>query len=281
MDPHNLTAHDRTCVVGVLNVTPDSFSDGGQFLKTEAAVAHGKKMSRQGADIVDVGGESTRPGASRVHADAEAARVVPVISGLAAAGVTISVDTMRSTVAAAAVAAGAQLVNDVSGGLADPAMLDQVATLQVPIVLMHWRTHSLAMDELVHYDDVVAEVCLHLAERRDAAVAAGIPADRIVLDPGLGFAKLADHNWELLHDFEALLALGQPVLVGASRKRFLGALLSDDEGVVRPVSDRDAATHAISALAAARGAWGVRVHNVAGTVDAVRVARAWTQGGDR
>lgn len=281
MDLHPLVGQDRTLVIGILNVTPDSFSDGGQFLKTEAAVSHGKKMSQQGADIVDVGGESTRPGASRVHADAEAARVVPVITGLAAAGLTVSVDTMRSTVASAAVAAGARLVNDVSGGLADPAMLDQVAALQVPIVLMHWRAHSLAMDELVHYDDVVAEVCLHLAERRDAAIAAGIPADRIVLDPGLGFAKLADHNWELLSDFQALLALGQPILVGASRKRFLGALLSDDDGVVRPVSDREAATQAISALAAAAGAWGVRVHNVAGTADAVRVGRAWSEGGDR
>ncbi len=269
----------RAVVMGVINATPDSFSDGGQFADADAAISFGEQLVRDGADIIDVGGESTRPGATRVGTDEELSRIVPIISGLTARGIRCSVDTMRAVVAAQAVEAGAELVNDVSGGLADAAMLTTVSDLGVPIVLMHWRAPSDEMDNFTHYDDVVAEVVLALAARRDAAVAAGISPDRIVLDPGLGFAKLASHNWELLRDLPALSALNQPVLIGASRKRFLGAVLAGPDGTPRPVGNRDAATHAVSALAAANGAWGVRVHEVAGTLDAVRVARAWREGG--
>ncbi|MFA7267651.1 MAG: dihydropteroate synthase [Candidatus Nanopelagicales bacterium] len=269
----------RAVVMGVINATPDSFSDGGRFGTIDEAISHGRALVEQGADIVDVGGESTRPGAGRVKVDEELRRVIPIVSGLAAAGIAVSVDTMRASVAAAAVQAGACLVNDVSGGLADADMLPVVAGLEVPIVLMHWRAPSDEMDAFTHYDDVVADVCVALARRRDAAVDAGISVDRIVLDPGLGFAKLGHHNWALLHELPALLALGRPVLIGASRKRFLGATLADAEGAARQVTDRDAGTHAVSALAAANGAWGVRVHDVAGTLDAVRVAQAWREGG--
>lgn len=270
----------RCVVMGVVNVTPDSFSDGGQFLAPHAAITHGLRLRAHGADIIDVGGESTRPGAERIPAEEEATRVLPVITALAEAGIPVSIDTMRAAVARAAIGAGAWLVNDVSGGLADPDMLETVAESDVPIVLMHWRAHSDRMDDFTHYDDVVAEVCVHLAHRRDAAVAAGIARDKIVLDPGLGFAKLAIHNWALLRDLPALQALGQPVLVAASRKRFLGAVLADMDGVARPVDQRGAATDAISALAALNGSWGVRVHEVSGTLDAVRVARAWREGGN-
>lgn len=269
---------DRAVVMGVLNATPDSFSDGGQFASTQAAIDYGISLRRQGADIVDVGGESTRPGAARVDLDEELARVIPVIEGLTQARVPVSIDTMRSGVARAAVAAGACVVNDVSGGLADERMLDTVAALGCPIVLMHWRAASDRMDEFTHYDDVVAEVVAHLDQRRSAAVAAGIARDHIVLDPGLGFAKLAIHNWELLANLPALCALGSPVLIAASRKRFVGAALADTDGTPRPVTARDAATHAISALAAANGAWGVRVHDIPGTLDAVTVAAEWIGG---
>ena len=265
--------------MGVINATPDSFSDGGQFTGPDQAIAFGEKLVADGADMIDVGGESTRPGATRVEPDEELDRIIPIIAGLSDRGIPVSVDTMRSAIAAEAVAAGASIVNDVSGGLVDDSMLPTVARLGTPIVLMHWRAPSDRMDEFTHYDDVVADVCLALAARRDAAIQAGITPDRIVLDPGLGFAKLAIHNWELLRELPALLALNQPVLVGASRKRFLGAVLADGAGNPRPVSQRDAATHAVSALAAANGAWGVRVHDVEGTLDAVRVARAWRDGG--
>lgn len=270
---------DRTVVMGVINLTPDSFSDGGQFASPELAVTHGAALVAQGADLIDVGGESTRPGARRVSVDEELTRIIPIIRGLRERGITISVDTMRAAIAWEAVGAGAGIVNDVSGGLADEDMLATVAELEVPIVLMHWRAPSAQMDEFTHYDDVVAEVSLALGQRRDAAVSAGIAIDRIILDPGLGFAKLASHNWQLLHELPTLVALDQPVLVGASRKRFLGAALADPVGTPREVAGRDAATHAVSALAAANGAWGVRVHDVAGTLDAVRVARAWREGG--
>lgn len=262
----------RCVVMGVINVTPDSFSDGGRFASSAQAIAHGRELAAEGADIIDIGGESTRPGAVRVSADEEAARVLPVIEALSADGIAVSVDTMRSSVASAAVEAGASLINDVSGGLADDQMLSVAASTGSPIVLMHWRAHSDRMDEFTHYDDVVAEVCTHLELRRDAAVAAGIAADQIVLDPGLGFAKLSMHNWALLHDMAALLALGQPVLIAASRKRFLGAALVDPAGAPRPVEARTAATDAVSAIAAANGAWGVRVHSIPGTLDAVRIA---------
>jgi len=270
----------RCVVMGVVNVTPDSFSDGGRYLDAKAAIAHGRALAAQGADIVDVGGESTKPGAQRVSAEEEARRVLPVVSALAAEGINVGIDTMRAEIARLAVEAGAGLVNDVSGGLADPAMLPAVADTEAAMVLMHWRSHSEQMDEFTHYDDVVAQVCLALGARRDEAITAGIDPHQLVLDPGIGFAKLARHNWALLHDLEALRSLGHPVLIGASRKRFLGALLADEAGDPRAVDQRGVATDAISAIAAANGAWGVRVHDVPGTLDAVKVARAWRDGGD-
>lgn len=268
----------RAFVMGVLNVTPDSFSDGGSYDSIAAAVARGLQLREQGADLVDIGGESTRPGADRVPRETELARVIPVVEALAGRGVPVSIDTTRAQVARQAIRAGAGFVNDVSGGLADGEMLATVAELDVPICLMHWRAPSSAMDEFTHYDDVVAEVSQHLLWRRDAAVAAGVDPDKIVLDPGLGFAKLGHHNWELLRELPALCQLGHPILIGASRKRFVGALLVDRQGQPRPVLHRDAATHAISALAAANGAWGVRVHDVPGTLDAVKVAQEWVEG---
>lgn len=264
----------RALVMAVVNVTPDSFSDGGLWLDPDAAIAHGAALYGQGADLVDVGGESTRPGAARVSVEEELRRIIPVIRGLSDQGVPVSVDTMRAEVALVAVEAGAVLVNDVSGGLADPAMLPAVATLTVPYVAMHWRGHSDRMADFSKYDDVVVDVRRELADRLAGAVAAGIDPARVVLDPGLGFAKEAEHNWALLRHLDQLTTLGRPVLVGASRKRFLGALLAE-QGVPRPMPERDAATDAISALAALAGAWGVRVHDVRGSLDAVRVAAAW------
>jgi dihydropteroate synthase len=249
--------------MGVLNVTPDSFSDGGEHATVETAITYGLSLCEQGADLVDVGGESTRPGALRVSAGEEASRVVPVIEALSAAGVRCSVDTMRSSVAVAAVQAGAVLVNDVSGGLADPAMLPAVAALGVPFVAMHWRGHSADMQSRAVYADVVSEVCTDLARRLDACAAAGIT--EVIVDPGIGFAKTADHNWALLAALPRLQALG-PLLLGSSRKAFLGVLLDG-----RPPVGRDNATTALTALAAAEGAWGVRVHDVPGSADAVRV----------
>jgi dihydropteroate synthase len=260
--------------MGVLNVTPDSFSDGGRYLHLDDALAHGVEMWTDGADLIDVGGESTRPGADRVDPDVEIARIVPVIEGLASTGVAVSVDTTRARVAEAALAAGAVIVNDVSGGLADPDMARVVAAAGVPWILMHWRGYSKDMDSLATYDDVVTDVCAELSARVDAALAAGVSTDALVLDPGLGFAKRAEHNWALLRGLDALLALGFPVLVGASRKRFLGTLLADKEGVPRQPDGREEATAAISALVAAAGAWGVRVHDVRRSLDAVKVAEA-------
>lgn len=271
------TPRGRTAVMGVVNVTPDSFSDGGRFPDAESAIRHGLGLVDAGADLVDVGGESTRPGALRVEPAEELARVVPVVNGLAEAGCVVSIDTMRAETARQAAEAGAALVNDVSGGLADPAMLDTVAALRVPIVLMHWRAHSERMDDFARYSDVVMEVRDHLAGRVAAATAAGIAADRIVIDPGLGFAKQHRHNWELLGRLDELASLGHPVMIGAARKRFLGDLLARD-GEPRAVMDRDEATIAITALAAAAGVWAVRVHEVAGNADAVRVAAAWQSG---
>jgi dihydropteroate synthase len=264
----------RCAVVGVLNVTPDSFSDGGRYLHLDDALRHGVEMWTDGADLVDVGGESTRPGAGRVEADVEIARILPVIRGLSAAGVAVSVDTTRARVAEAALGAGAALVNDVSGGLADPDMARVVADAGVPWILMHWRGYSKDMDSLATYDDVVVDVRDELSARVDAALAAGVAAEALVLDPGLGFAKRAEHNWPLLRHLDVLMALGFPVLVGASRKRFLGTLLADKEGVTRPPDGREEATAAISALVAAAGAWGVRVHDVRRSLDAVKVAEA-------
>jgi dihydropteroate synthase len=263
------------CVVmGVLNVTPDSFSDGGCFSDPATAIAHGLEMHAAGADYVDVGGESTRPGADRVDAGEECSRVVPVIRELAAAGVRTSVDTTRAEVAEAALDAGAELVNDVSGGLADKNMADLVADSGVPWVLMHWRGHSREMYAAARYGDVVTEVCAELTARVEDVVAAGVAPEQLVLDPGLGFAKNADHNWALLARIDRLVALGLPVLVGASRKSFLGRLLAGPDGTVRPADGRDAASLATTVIAAEAGAWGVRVHDAAASVDAVRTVEA-------
>jgi dihydropteroate synthase len=261
-------------VMGVLNVTPDSFSDGGRYADLSAAVAHGVRMRAEGADIVDIGGESTRPGADRIDAATEAARVLPVIRELAAEGVPMSIDTTRAVVAEAALVAGVSVVNDVSGGLADPAMAKVVGQAGCPWILMHWRGHSRTMQELATYRDVVTEVRDELRQRVEAAVAAGVDADRLVVDPGLGFAKTADHNWLLQAHLDQIISLGQPVLVGASRKSYLGALLADGRGRPRGVEEREAATIATTLLSVQAGAWGVRVHDVLGSVDAIKVLLA-------
>jgi dihydropteroate synthase len=267
----------RCRVIGILNVTPDSFSDGGRYLDREDAVAHGVALRAEGADLIDVGGESTRPGAHRVEAPTELARVVPVIRELAERGVPCSVDTTRAAVAEAALEAGAIMVNDVSGGLADPAMAPTVARYRVPWILVHWRGPSAVMRMLASYSDVVAEVRAELVARVDAAVLAGVDPGALVLDPGLGFAKTAAHNWTLLGHLDVLIQLGFPVLLGASRKGFLGSLLTGGQLPER----RDTATAAVSALAAAAGVWGVRVHNAAASREAIAVAAAWRAGACR
>ncbi|HEX4830275.1 MAG TPA: dihydropteroate synthase [Trebonia sp.] len=270
--------------MGVVNVTPDSFSDGGRWYDPRAAIARGFELAAQGADIVDVGGESTRPGAQRVSAEEELRRVIPVIAELAASGIAVSVDTMRAAVAQAALDAGATLVNDVSGGLADPYMPRLVGEAGAPYVVMHWRGHSRDMGSRAVYADVVAEVRTELARRVEAVTAEGVDPALIVLDPGLGFSKVPDpagpdaHNWQLLARLGDVARIGGhefPVLVGASRKRFLGRLLANQDGAARPFGESDAATLAITALAAAGGAWCVRVHEVPANADAVRVAAAW------
>ncbi|MEN8654959.1 dihydropteroate synthase [Streptomyces sp. 21So2-11] len=266
---------DRCAVMGVVNVTPDSFSDGGRWFDTTAAVKRGLDLAAEGADLVDVGGESTRPGAPRVDADEELRRVIPVVRGLASEGIVVSVDTMRAAVAEQAVAAGAVLVNDVSGGLADPAMIPVVAAAGVPFVVMHWRGFSQDMNNRAVYADVVAEVVAELHARVAAVVEGGIAPERIVIDPGLGFAKQAEHDLALVAHLSELRALGRPLLIAASRKRFLGRVLAGAEAAPPPPArERDAATAAVSAIAAHEGAWAVRVHEVRATADAVRVARA-------
>jgi dihydropteroate synthase len=261
-------------VMGVLNVTPDSFSDGGRYESLDAAVAHAVQMRADGADLIDIGGESTRPGAERVDAAVEAARVLPVIRELAGLGVPMSIDTTRAAVAERALAAGAGVVNDVSGGLADPGMAALVAEVGCPWVLMHWRGHSRQMQDLAEYGDVVADVRDELRARVDAATSAGVDRSQLILDPGLGFAKRAEHNWRLAAHLDELMALGFPVLIGASRKSYLGRLLAGPDGQPRPADDREAATIATSLLAAQAGVWGIRVHDVRGTVDALAVLRA-------
>jgi dihydropteroate synthase len=264
--------------MGVVNVTPDSFSDGGQWFGAEAAIKHGLDLVAQGADIVDVGGESTRPGAQRVSAEEELRRIGPVVTELVRAGVPTSIDTMRAPVAEFALKAGAQLVNDVSGGLADPDMPRLVAAAGVSYVVVHWRGHSHDMYSRAVYTDVVAEVRAELARRVDAVVAVGVDPGRLVIDPGLGFGKRPEHNWPILTSLAEIGRLGGrafPVLIGASRKRFLGLLLAGPDGTPRPFDGCDEATVAISALAATAGAWCVRVHQVPGNADAVRVAAAW------
>jgi dihydropteroate synthase len=268
----------RTLVMGVLNVTPDSFSDGGRYLDPAAAVAHGRALVAEGADLVDVGGESTRPGATRPSPEEELDRVLPVVRALAGDGVLVSVDTMRASVAAAAVEAGAVLVNDVSGGLADEAMLPTVAALDVAYVLMHWRAHSTQMQQFTDYGDVVADVSAELRERLDAAAQAGVRPERVAVDPGIGFSKTADQNWDVLAGMERLHELDHPVLIATSRKRFLGALLADAAGELRPAELREDGTTATSTLAAAAGAWCIRTHTVRATLDAVKVAQRWATG---
>ncbi|MGW1836585.1 dihydropteroate synthase [Streptomyces sp. BBFR2] len=266
---------DRCAVMGVVNVTPDSFSDGGAWFDPELAVKHGLDLVAQGADLIDVGGESTRPGAARVDEAEELRRVIPVVRELAAAGAVVSVDTMRARVAEQAVAAGARLVNDVSAGAADPAMIPAVAAARVPFVVMHWRGQSIDMNNRAVYADVVGEVVDELARSMERAVAGGIAPERTVIDPGLGFAKDAAHDLALVAQLPRLRALGRPLLVAASRKRFLGRVLAGDEGAAPPPArERDAATAAVSALVAREGAWAVRVHEVRASADAVRVARA-------
>jgi dihydropteroate synthase len=263
-----------TLVMGVVNVTPDSFSDGGKWFTTGAAVAHGLDLLEQGADILDVGGESTRPGADRPIREEELHRVIPVIRELSRAGARVSVDTMRASVAARAVEAGAAIVNDVSGGLADPEMARVVAEAGVPFVVMHWRGHSDRMQNRTSYDDVVAEVCNALSERVSDLCTQGVSREQLILDPGFGFAKLPEHNWSLLAHLDALQALGFPVLAGTSRKSFLGGLGVSEGHPPRPPAERDAGTAATTVIAALAGVWGVRVHDVASSIDALRVVAA-------
>ncbi|MDN5766055.1 MAG: dihydropteroate synthase [Humibacillus sp.] len=260
--------------MGVVNVTPDSFSDGGEWFELAAALAHGREVFEAGADIVDVGGESTRPGAERPSVEEELRRVVPVVADLAERGAVVSIDTMRAQVAAAAVEVGAVIVNDVSGGLADPEMVPWVAGVGAPYIAMHWRGHSTAMQSRAVYTDVVGEVLHELEVRRDELVAGGVNPDRLVLDPGLGFAKNADHNWALMAALPVLHDLGQPILLGASRKTFLGRLGRAASDAPRPAAERDLETTATSVMAAMAGLWCVRVHDVASTVRALAVVEA-------
>ena len=276
--PENLVAPagaGRTLVMGVVNVTPDSFSDGGRWATTELAVAHGRQLIAQGADLLDVGGESTRPGAERVTPDTEQERVLPVVEALAAQGVVVSVDTVHAATAAAAAAAGALVVNDVSGGLADPGMYDVVASTGVVYVCQHWRGDPGTMDRLTDYPrGVLAGVETELAQRLDGLVSAGVARHQVVIDPGLGFAKTHPQSWELLRSTSRLAQdLGLPVLVGASRKRFL-ALAADPARATDPLA-RDSVTAATTALAASAGAWAVRVHEIPSNLDAVRTASLW------
>jgi len=261
--------------MGIVNATPDSFSDGGAFADAAAAIAHGRLLRSQGAAIVDVGGESTRPGAERVPLELELERVLPIVSALAADGTMVSIDTMNARTALAAVAAGAGIVNDVSGGLADPALLGAVAETGADILLGHWRGPSADMYARADYVQIGREVAGELLERVAAARAAGIPPSRIVIDPGIGFAKNAEQNWALLQSLEDIVALGHRVLLGTSRKRFLGDVLGPEASIER----RDFATAVTSVLAASAGVWAVRVHDVASTNDALAVARAWKSGG--
>ncbi len=262
--------------MGIVNVTPNSFSDGGQFFDTDAAITHALELAEQGADIIDVGGESTRPGADRVPVRDELARVMPVVTELVHHGIRVSVDTMNSETAAETVAAGAEFVNDVSGGLADPDMYRVMAANKATYIAMHWRGllgqgDSTARDTLAQYADVVTEVRAELSQRLAEMIVWGIDPQRVILDPGLGFSKKTEHNWQLLGRYDEIASLGRPILIGASRKRFL----TDIGG------DKDNATAVISALSARAGAWGVRVHNVTATRNALEVANAWAAGAER
>ena len=256
-----------TLVMGVLNVTPDSFSDGGRWASTEAAVQHAVDLCADGADLIDVGGESTRPGADRVSPGLEQDRVLPVITELSRLGIRTSIDTLNARTAELAADAGVNIINDVSGGLADPGMAAVVARTGLSYIAMHWRGHARTMDRLAEYDDVVDTVVAELTERVDVLEAAGVRRSQIVLDPGLGFSKDADQNWRVFARLDAFAGLGLPVMVGASRKRFLAGVLPADA----PIVDRDLPTAVLSVLAAQAGAWAVRVHDVAGTRAALNV----------
>lgn len=266
---------DRTLVMGILNVTPDSFSDGGAHDRVDAAVAHGLDLLAQGADLIDVGGESTRTGATPVDPAEEQRRILPVVEALLAEGAVLSIDTMHTATARACLALGPVIVNDVSGLVHEPDMPALVAESGAPCILMHNRGHAQVMDSLAHYEDTLGEVVRELSEVTDRFLAAGASPEQIILDPGLGFAKAGEQNWELLRGLERIESLGRPVLVAASRKRFLGTVLAGEDGTPRPALDRDHATAAVSAISAAHGAWGVRVHDVRSSVDAVRVGDAW------
>lgn len=267
-----------TLIMGILNITPDSFSDGGEFMDVDHAVAHALVMARAGAAIIDVGGESTRPGAERIDPAEEQARVLPVVIALCKAGAAVSIDTMNASTALAAVTAGARVVNDVSGGLADADMLDAVATTEATMVLGHWRGPSAQMYESAGYTDVVREVVSELSARCDTAASAGIPPSRVVVDPGIGFGKQAEQNWAVLHGLQRFQAVFPRVLIGTSRKRFLAEALASDAGEDISRSRRDVATAVTSALAAQAGVWGVRVHDVIATRDALQVAQRWEDG---
>ncbi|WP_104198982.1 dihydropteroate synthase [Cryobacterium sp. Y29] len=269
-----------TLIMGVLNVTPDSFSDGGQWASTDAAIEHGLLLHAQGADLIDVGGESTRPGATRVAPEHEQRRILPVVTELVSQGLRLSIDTLNAATALAAAKAGASIINDVSGGLADPGMAAVAADTGLTYVAMHWRAHAQQMDARSDYGDVVTDVIAELSARVDALTAAGVARENIVLDPGLGFSKTTEHNWQLINRLDAFAELGFPVMVGASRKRFLAGVLPVDA----PVLDRDLPTAVISVLAAQAGAWAVRVHDVAATRTALNVlasVRQWTPPGTR
>jgi dihydropteroate synthase len=269
-----------TLVMGIVNVTPDSFSDGGRFFDVAAAVAHGLALRKQGAAILDVGGESTRPGAQRVDPAVEQQRVLPVVRELAAAGALVSIDTMNASTAVAAVEAGARIVNDVSGGLSDPDLLAAVAPTGADVVLGHWRGPSADMYARAEYDDIVTDVLRELGQRVEAAGAAGIAPARVVVDPGIGFGKKGAQNWDVLRGIPRLTGLGPRVLIGTSRKRFLAEVLAGDADAAEvDQARRDLATAVSSVLAAQAGAWAVRVHDVAATRDALTVARMWE--GDR
>ena len=265
---------NRTLIMGVLNITPDSFSDGGLFLDTGAAIDHGMMLASQGADIIDVGGESTRPGAARITPEEEQMRVVPVIAALARNGVTVSVDTMNAATAILAVQNGATYVNDVSGGLADFFMSKAVAATGATFIASHWRGQSATMDKQAIYKDAPSDISRELRQRVEALLEEGISPQNLVLDPGLGFAKSEAHNWQMLGRLDELKALGFPLLIGASRKRFLSALLPEGASI----DDRDNATVAVSVLAANAGVWGIRVHDVARTYAALRVLESWNDG---
>ncbi|MFB9777919.1 dihydropteroate synthase [Brevibacterium otitidis] len=264
----------RTQIMGILNVTPDSFSDGGRWFDFRAAVDHGLELLAEGSDIIDIGGESTRPGSARVSAEEELRRVIPVIEELAGHGAVISIDTMRAAVARRALDAGAAIINDVSAGQAEAEMLTVAADAGVPIILMHWRGLLSDAGARFHYDDAVAEVQAELSERIDAARAAGVADDDIIIDPGIGFSKNAEHNWQLLAQIQRFTELGPRLLVAASRKRFLATLLGDGTAAEVSLADRDAATAALTMLSAQAGAWAVRVHEPRASRIAAQVAEA-------